>query len=231
MATPLITPEVFFARTGQAAFTGANLTSVAEICAEVSDAITEYLKPYSPTPITLTNFPIDAPTGNVLTLPVLPVRSITSLSLHWQANGDPSAFTAADLLTPFADYFMPVDPFTGYSHTGKVLRRGASSWGHEYRYATVRSVAPTVEPGRGYVLFSGECGTTSPRDFIVGAARSMVSLLYSRRKTGQPLVSESWNGYSYSSAAVFVQAAAIDSPDVRRMMQLAGKDICYIAGP
>jgi hypothetical protein len=225
----VITPDTYAARTGQT-FAGAALAAVTETCAAVNDAITRYLKPYSPVPVTVTNYPLDAPPGNVLTLPVLPVRGITSLYLHWYANGDPSVFTSTDLLTAFTDYYLPVDPVDGYSRTGEVYRRNSSSWAFEYRYATQRSLYPTIDPNRGAILFSGTCGELSVPDAVVQAGVLMTSLLYARRRTGMVVGSASLNGASYSNALPYTATSALDTPDVRRLLQQYKSDICYVAG-
>jgi hypothetical protein len=39
-----------------------------------------------------------------------------------------------------------------------------------------------------------------------------------QRRTGAPVTSESWNGYSGSYAGPFTESAAVNSPDVRQLL-------------
>ncbi len=230
MAAPIITPATYFALTGITPFTGDALTSIAGICAAVSDAIAKFIRPYSAFPITLTNHVMDAPADNVLLMPVLPVRSITSLSLRWGANGNPSVFTADDLLTEFTDYYLPISAHDDYSRTGQVYRRGWSTWAYELRYANWRSLSPTVDPNRGAILLSGTFGETSIPDAIAGAASLMTSMLYARRRTGMAVGSASLNGASYSNAAPFTATSALASPDVQDMLRSYTGTMIHVAG-
>lgn len=228
MATPLITPELYSAKTGQT-FTGASLTSIAEICASVSDVLERYLRPYSATPITLTNFVMDAPTRNVLISPVLPVRSITSLSLHWYADGQVANFTADDLLVVGDDYLMPVSPFTGFSEDGKIFRRGSSTWAFENVHPERTSLAPVISPNRGAILISGTFGELTIPDGVTEAARIMVARLYAGRRTGMVFGSENWNGYGYSYPGPLTALAALDLPDVQAALLLFRKTVVHCA--
>lgn len=213
----LVTSTSWAAATGLTP-TGADRTSVAQWCAGVDSYVRKILRPYSPDPLTLTSFVMDAPPGNVLSLPVLPVRTLTSLYLRWGANGKVADFTADDLLTVNTDYWMPVDPFDGFSRTGLVHRRGSGTWAWERRYANPGSLAPTIDPNRGAILVTATCGETSVPDAITSACVAAVTLLYTRRKTGAPFASESWNGRSQSVAGPFTAVAAVHSPDVWGML-------------
>lgn len=225
----IITATDYQALTGQT-FTGDALTAVSGLCAAVSDALSKYLRPYSPTPVTLTSYPMDAPPSNVLVLPVLPVRTLTAILSHPGANGEVAAFDATnDLLTVNDDYWMPTDPFDGYSRDGKVYRRGTGLWGLERRYATQRSLEPTVDPNRGALLVTAACGEASVPDAIREAAKLMVSLLYARRTTGMPVTSESWNGYAGSYAGPFTATGAIDSPDVQSLLRAYRPQLVHTA--
>lgn len=228
MAT-VITSSQYLAWTGQTA-TGADLLALANHCAGVSDAILKYLRPYSPIPRTVTDHVLDAPTGNVLLLPVTPVRSITSIYHKPGAEGDVTAFTAADLMTPYTDYYMPTDAFDGWSRSGRVFRRGQSMWGREWRYPNDVALAPTREPNRGAVKVTFEAGETALPEAVRQAAQLMVSLLYGRRVTGMPLTSEAWNGYSAGFSGPFTAAAALESPDVLAKLRQFRSEVVHMPG-
>lgn len=214
----LITAVSYQSHTGQT-ITGADLTALNGWCAGVDSAIRKLLRPYSPDPLTLTSFVMDAPPGNVLLLPALPVRTLTSLYLRWGANGKVSDFTSDYLLTVNDDYFMPTNPHDGFSRAGIVYRRGGwSTWAFERRYANLSSLAPTIDPNRGAILVNATCGETSVPDAITSAAVLAVSLLYNRRKEGAPFASESWNGRSQSLAGPFTATSAVHSPDVLALL-------------
>ena len=120
----------YAAQTNQT-FTVAQKQAIGRICSSVDAAIKKLIYPFYPEPVTLTDVVLDAPTGNTLILPALPVRSITSLSVHWWANGDPSVFTSDDLWTQYDDYYLPLDhPVEGYSRSGLVYCRNGSVCRH-----------------------------------------------------------------------------------------------------
>lgn len=197
--------------------TGDDLTSAAAICAAVDQAVRRDIYPFVPEPVTITDHVFDAPIGNVLLLPVIPVRGITSLYARWGANGDASAFTGDDLLTAYTDYYLPVDdPVRGYSRSGMVYRRNSSSWGYEYRRPVGR-LAWDTDPNRGAVKATWLAGPTSVPDDLFGVACQAVTMLYNRRTLGAPTTSEGWNGYSVSWAAPFL-VSFLASPDVRAVL-------------
>ena len=212
----IITPTSWQAYRGTAV-TGDDLTSAGAICAAVDAAIRREIAPFEPEPLILTDRILDAPIGHVLELPVLPVRSVTSVYLHWGANGDPSAFTSDDLLTAYTDYYLPVDDHVrDYSRSGLVFRRGASTWGYEYRRPYNR-LAWDVDPNRGAVKVTFLAGPTSVPDDLFGVAAQAVTMLFNRRTTGTPTTSEGWNGYSASYAAPFL-VSFLQSPDVQSVL-------------
>lgn len=209
----IITPSVFASYTGQT-YTGADLVALTNWCNGVDATIKRLLKPYVPEPTTLTDLILDAPIGNILLLPAIPVRSITSLYLRPGANGVVADFETEDLLTAGDDYFLPLDsPVESYSLSGRVLRRGASSWGVERRRPVGR-LADTLDPHRGAVKATFDAGPTSVPHDILAAAVSAVALMFSYRTTGVPLSSESWNGRSESNSGPFTSEAAVNSPNV-----------------
>ncbi len=225
----IITLADYQAFTGQE-FTGDDATAISRICAAVSDALAKHLRPYSPVPVTLSGHVMDAPNGNVLIVPVLPVRTLTSIYLRWFANGDSTAFTSDDLLTVNTDYWMPTDAFDGYSRDGKVFRRNGGLWACEWRYPNTRALAPVIDPNRGAIKITATCGETSVPEAIRGAAALMVSLVYNRRKDGAPYASESWNGRSQSLAGPFTATSALDSPDVQAMLRPYRSALVHVAG-
>ncbi len=224
----LITATSYQAFTGQT-FSGADETALSGWCAAVDNLVRKYLRPYSPDPLTLTSHIMDAPTGNVLVIPATPVRTLTSIYWHAGANGEVAEFTADDLLTVNDDYWMPTDPFDGYSRTGFVYRRGLSAWLGELRYPNRRALAAQDDPARGAVMVNATCGETSVPDAITAACVLMVSLIFARRKTGLPLTSESWNGYSAGYASPFL-VAVLYSPDVQAILAPFRPVIVHVAG-
>ena len=217
----ILTPEDYMAGTGQT-FTGSDLVAITTMCAEVSDLIARMCYPTVLEPKTLTLAAFDAPITNVLLLPK-PIRSITAIYVHYDANGDSSVLTSADLLTAGEDYYSPIDdPFDGLNRSGKVFRRGPSQvWGWERRYP-IGLLAPAIESNKGAVFVSGLFGQASVNPIAQSAARAAVSLLYARRKAGAPLNSESWNGYSSSVSGQFTATAAVNSPDVLDALRSGG---------
>lgn len=209
---PLVTPISWQDFRG-VAVTGDDLASATAICAMVDQAIRRQIYPFVPEPVTITDHVFDAPVGHKLTLPVIPVRSITSLYVRWGANGDSTAFTADNLLTPYTDYWMEQDdPVRGYSRSGLVYRRGSSSWGCEW-VRPVNRLASDLGPNRGAVKATWLAGPASVPDDLFGVAASAVTLLFNRRLSGTPVTSESWNGYSYSTPAPFL-TSFLQTPDV-----------------
>lgn len=193
--------------------------SLTAILLEVDAAIKRAIYPFVPESSTLTDKIIDAPHhSNILTLPVVPVRSITSIYLHPGANGDASLFTSDDLLTANTDYYMPLDdPVNAYSRSGRVFRRGVSIWGVEYRRPLSR-LSHELDPDRGAIKFTAAVGPSSVPADIEQAAFLMTALIYARRTTGLPFGSESWNGYSASNAGPFTATGALYSPDIKALL-------------
>lgn len=216
----LIDVDAWIATSGNVV-TGADRTAVEAHCAAVSAALTRRIYPNVGEPVTLTLFAMDAPKGSELTLPIRPCRTLSALYLAWGASGDPSKATADTLLTQFTDYWMPVDPVTGFSRSGLVHRRGSSSWAVEYRRPPGR-LGYSMGAARGAIFVSGSFGFASvPADLQEAAARA-VTLLYQRRKTGMALTSESWGGYSAGYAGPFTATGAVASPEVTDLLRAGG---------
>jgi hypothetical protein len=168
------------------------------ILAAVDAAIKKYVAPFYPEPTTITDAILDAPPHNVLQLPVLPVRSITSLYLRWGADGDAALFTSDYLLTVNTDYYMPVDDkIHAYSRSGHVYRRGWSIWALEQRWHVGR-LAGQIDPARGAIKATFTAGPASVPEDIELAAMLMTTKLYQSRTFGTQVTSASLNGGSYS---------------------------------
>ena len=198
-------------------YSGADSTSLTTIASAVDAAIKRLVWPFQPEATTVTDQILDAPIGNELILPLVPVRSITSVYLHWGAGGDSTEFTSDDLLTQYDDYYLPItDAMNAWSRSGVLLRRGASSWGYELR-RTLGRLSTEVDPNRGAVKISYAAGPSSGVADDIEAAAILATLqLYQRRKSALLYVSESWNGRSQSLApSVF---DALHSPEVAGLL-------------
>jgi hypothetical protein len=212
----IITSSIYQTLSG-VEYTGEGLAALNVWCLAVDSAIKRALHPYVPEPATYTDKIMNAPPTMSLVMDAFPVRSITSICLNWGANGDPTAFTADDLLDPYTDYYLPIDPVYGYSNTGIVYRRGARFWGWEYTWGIGR-LGYNLNPCIGAIKATYEVGPTSTPTAIVGAASLAVSLLMNRRATGAPAQSEGWNGYNYSAASQLLATSILDHPDVAAML-------------
>jgi hypothetical protein len=214
---PIIDPDTWQSATGVSA-TGSDLTALAGWTAAVDAAVRKMIRPFLPDPQTLTLY-LDAPPTNKLISPVVPIRSITSIHLRYDGAGVDANYTEDYLLAADGtEYALPLDwQPEGYSRAGIVYRRGSSAWGYERRYPAGR-LAPATDPNRLAIKLVGAFGPASVPDDIVAAATIATTLLYSRRETGVPLNSESWNSYSYGASGPFTAAAAVATPDVLALL-------------
>jgi len=204
--------------------TGADATSIAQYCTDVSAILTRKCYPVALEPKPLTLFACDAPPSEWLTLPLRPCRAITALYYHAGANGDSSVLDlTADLLVAGTDYLLPIDDaLNAWNRAGKVFRCNTSAWGTRYR-RPVGKLGYALEAERGSVFVSGTFGPASGViDGAAAAGAAAVTLMYQRRTTGAPLQSESWGGYSYSAAAPFTAEAAVNSPEVLGILRDSG---------
>lgn len=206
------------ARAGLTSTDSTRDAALTALLADVDAAIRRAIRPYLPEPVTVTDAILDAPRGNVLSLPCVPVRSITSLYLRWGANGDASLFDAGDLLAANTDYYLPLEYPEAHSRSGDVYRRGRSSWGYERRWPVGR-LAPNLDPARGAVKATFAAGPASVPSDLASAAFFATMLLYDRRERGAPLSSESWGGRSESVAGQFSATSVIESPEVAAMLR------------
>lgn len=201
---------------------GADLAAVGGIAEAVSEALTRRCYPYILEPKTITLFAFDAPPTPELWIPK-PVRSVSAVYYHCGASGDSSLVDlTADLLVAGTDYINRVDDvLTGWNRSGCLRRANSSAWGVSYRRPVGR-LAYAIEAERGSVFVSALLGPTSVSGAVQLAASTAVSMLYQRRKTGVPVGSESWNGYSASGANTFTAEGALETPEVRSLLMAAG---------
>lgn len=167
--------------------------------AECIDAVVRYCKNGSLESASYTVY-LDAPTRNVLYLPHFPVAaSGLQIWLNTEANGDPTLFTSADLLTAYTDYVLDTGPDdASYSYTGKVTLVSGGPWSSTNYVRPVYSLATRLEPARKAIKATYTAGWASVPASLSGAVNLLVSKLYAMRKLGMPTTSESLNGYSAS---------------------------------
>lgn len=213
----IIDADRFQTITGQT-FSSSDLQAIRAICSSVSDAITQYLKPFQPEPITITNCVLDAPPTRDLVLPVRPARAIISAYYRSDAYGVVANFTSDYLLaSDGTDYQLMIDdPILSISRRG-VLRRVNAVWGYENLSLPTR-LAPTLAPERGSIMVTYTAGMPVLPPSIEEAAQLMVSMIWNRRTQGMPAQSESWNGESVGYAGAFTTTAALHSPDIAGML-------------
>lgn len=210
----IISQSAVTTRTG-VTYTGTDATAIAQSCTDVDAALKKMLAPYYPEPETLT-FYLDAPYSRELILPYRPVRSITSIHYHPGANGDPSLFTADDLLTAYEDYQFETDALTSRNDRG-IVRRVGTVWGWDW-WSPPERLGYRLEPERGSLKVVAACGPAAvPADIALAACKAVL-LLYQFRATGIPQGSESWNGYNLSYSQPFTAEAALRSPDVLALL-------------
>lgn len=215
----ILTPEQFQELTAQS-ITGDNLAALTGWCAAVSNAILRAIRPFYPEPITVTDCVLDAPPSRDLILPITPARSITTVYYRSDAHGVVSAFTSDYLIdnSNGDEYQLLIDdPIQGWSRQG-ILRRIGAVWGYE-NIAYPTRLAQTLGPERGSVKVTYTAGALSMPPEIEAAAVLAVAMLYNRKTTGLPTVSESWNGYSASYGGPFTASGVINTPDIQNLLQ------------
>lgn len=198
--------------------TGDDLAGLSFWCQAVDGAIKKHIRPFIPESTTFTSVILDAPLGNVLLLPNVPVRSITSLYLRWGANGEAAAFTSDYLLTVNDDYYMPIDTQPeAYSRSGRVFRRGIDVWGYEARRPLGR-LAATIDPNRGAISATYVAGPTSVPSDLSAVAVLLVSKMLNSKKFGSMATSASLNTASYSLPGAALEAGIFGDPTIRSML-------------
>lgn len=204
-------------------YTGADLVSLQGHCEAVSEALERMCYPILLRPKTLALFPFDAPAQSRELMLPRPIRSISAIYYRCNANGDNSVLDlTADLLTAGADYRLVIDDvLTGWSRSGIVQRVNRSAWGGLFVRPPTR-LGYRLDDEPGSVFVSGSFGPDRVSPVVRAAGCSAVSLMMQRRKTGAPLNSESFGGYSYSNAGQFTAEAAVRSPDVLQLLMSVG---------
>jgi hypothetical protein len=215
---PILTVQSYQTLTAQS-LTGSDLSAATGWCAAVSAAIENAIKPFRAEPLTVTDCILDAPPSRDLLLPVAPVRSITTVHYRGDANGVVGAFTS-DYLIDNSDgdeYQLLIDDKINSWARAGILRRIGSVWGSS-RVVYPDRLGSTLEPVRGALKVTFTAGATALPADIEAAAVLAVSLLLSRKKTGLPAVSESWNGYSASYAGPYTSTGVIQTPDIQSIL-------------
>lgn len=215
-SSAVITAETYMEATGQT-LTGAALLALRAVCASADRAIKDLCRPHALTPTTVTDAVLDAPPERVLRLPVVPVRSVTSLYFRYAAKGDPSVFTSDDRLVEFTDFYMPVDPVDGFSPTGHVLTLNRGAWAAEY-YRRVGRLADTLGPAPGAVKCSWLAGPAGVAANVFEAAKLVVSKLRLAGRFGGQPTGASLNGASYTLAASAV-AGVFSDPTIADLLR------------
>lgn len=206
--------------TGTDATRDAALTAM---LASVEAAIKKLCHPYQFEAVTETDY-LNAPWNSPwLVLPLVPVRSITSIHYNPLAFGVSANFDSEHLLTAPGDdvtnpdYVLETDMRPeGWSRSGRVRRLNRATWGVQYVRPLARlGSGPEVESRCLKVVYAA--GHTSVPADVTQALYLATRLVYERR-TGTPLTSEGWNGYSAGYAGPFTATAAVTSPDVYQML-------------
>lgn len=144
---------------------------------------------------------------------------IADLDVYYNtgANGDPDAFTADDLLTPYTDYTFKADAADPTLCPSGVLTRVADNsgtpmfWG-ESGYWPPYSVSAQRVPIRGAIKVEMVGGYKFiPMDLKSAAVLAVTKLARSQGFGGQK-ASESWNSYSYSLPAA--QLSVLQDPAI-----------------
>lgn len=205
----------FAERNELASLTTAQQSAIGAVLVEVEDAIKALCHPNMLAAGTATDYVLNAPWGSpFLYLPLRPVRAITSLYVRRDAKGDPALFTSDYLKTAYTDYRLVIDRQPeGWSQSGRVEILNASFWGATLRRPYGRLAHEVVDvPGAIKCTFTYGHPVIPPR--AVTALYQATAMVLARRKTGIPLLSESWNGRSESGASNYTATAAVHSPDV-----------------
>lgn len=197
--------------------------ALSSLLVQTEAAIKRLCHPYQFEPATETDY-LNAPWQSPwLILPLVPVRSITSIHYNPDGFGISANYTSDHLLVaPGAgvtnpDYLLETDMRPqGWSRSGRVRRLNRAYWGvQQVRPFARLGFGAEVEPKPLKVVY--EAGHTSVPAEVTQALYLATMLVYQRR-TGAPLTNEGWNGYSAGYAAPFLTTAAVNSPDVMQLL-------------
>ncbi len=220
----LLTAPEWMSLSGQTV-TGSDLAAISAWCEGVSAAAKRALGQAIET-ATYTSY-LDAPhnTPYIFTRQ-FPLQTITTLHYNALGYGVSANFTSDHLLTAGTDYIIDVDDdVTGYAKRGRIRRLNQNYWGVQYTRSLSMPLTNSPQPVPKAIKIVYAAGHTPvPPDLQMGLALA-VSLLYARRKTGAPIVSESWNGRSVSYAGPFTTTAVIHSPDVWAFLKPYGNTL------
>jgi len=126
-----------------------------------------------------------------------PINTVASVYVdeggYWgQASG---AFAAGTLLTAGTEYAIRLDGTNGTGHSGMLYRiDGVWPKYDAYRPGTISSI-PVLAPGNVKVTYNAGYATI-PAD-VAMACEFLVANTKRSIKTGAPISSEGWEGYSY----------------------------------
>jgi hypothetical protein len=192
--------------------------SLSAILVTTEAAIKRLCYPFLFEPQTLTDVILDAPwASDTLLLPALPVRSITSLYYNPAGKGLAANFDSTHLLSANVDYQLVIDDFVNnWSRAGRVRRLNRSVWGVGYLRPLGR-LGFGPQPEAGSIKLTAAVGCASVPAEVSQALYLATALVYARR-SGAPVTSSSWNGYSESLAGPFTTTAAVNSPDVMQLL-------------
>lgn len=141
---------------------------------------------------------LNAPPLEYITLSQTPVLA-TGLSVYYRgdAKGDTTLFTSDYLLTRGTGYMLDTDPDNpAQSRSGKLLRL-YRLWGG-YKVGPFNSLEGRLEAEPGAIYATWTAGWSPiPADLVLAVHLATIAL-FTRRKYGAAMTSESWNGYSRS---------------------------------
>lgn len=194
--------------------------------AEASDAVIRHCNNGSLEATQYTQI-LDAIPQNSIILPYAPViyKPNADPAIDFQlyrldtANGDPSAFTSANLLTIYRDYILDMGPTdVEHSLTG-IVRFLNAPIGLNFE-RPLYSLAVKLVPIRGAIKVVYTAGYETVPASIKMVINLVVRRLFNLRKLGVPLTSESLNGYSYSSQGTATADGIITGdPTISRVLR------------
>lgn len=142
-----------------------------------------------------------------------------SLYINNSAKGDPSAFTSEHLLTPYRDYVLETGPTDITTSESGIVRFLNGVW-FINRERPVYSLATKIVPGYGVVKVVYTAGYATVPPVLRMVLNLIVRKLFHARKLGVPVVSESLNGYSYSTNSnITAEGLITGDPTVQKSLR------------
>lgn len=192
--------------------------------AEAEDAVKKYLR-QGVESASYTSILSGGPVTHFV-LPQIPV-AVSGFALYRNdsANGESAAFTSDHLLTMYTDYVLDLAPDDAtVSRTG-IVRTLGSTWGSS-RERSVYSLTPRLVPTPGNLKVTYTAGYSTVPGSIVLAVHILTSKIWHLRKRGVPTVSESLNGYSFSSQnSATAEGVLQGDPTIRRLLAPFGRQV------